>query len=249
MVHSSLQVQEDQTALLRRHWRLLSTNPRREDPVVTLVIEPTSFGTFRLMSHLEGQLQMLQTTFGLGENEVEDFKEMMLDLGGSWKMWALTSIVGVLHSTFAFLAFKVCDVSFPLLVDFGVSCLRLALCPCCLPALTYVKALLGCCHHFASSAFAPRSPRSRSESHLVPWRTLGMAAGGLALLTRVRRAVGDLRQNDVGFWKARTSLEGLSVRTFFSSFVCQFVILLKLLDAPNVSAIITTEVRVRSASP
>ena len=60
---------------------------------------------------------------------MEDFKEMMLDLGGSWKMWALTSIVGVLHSTFAFLAFKVCDVSFPLLVDFGVSCLRLALCP------------------------------------------------------------------------------------------------------------------------
>ena len=99
--------------------------------------------------------QTMQTQFGLGENEVEDLKEMMLDLGGSWKMWALTSVVGLLHSVFAFLAFK----------------------------------------------------------------------------------------NDVGFWKARNSLEGLSVRTFFSSFICQSIILLKLLDSPNVSAIITTEVR------
>ena len=28
-------------------------------------------------------------------------------------------------------------------------------------------------------------------------------------------------KNDIGFWKKRHSLEGLSIRTFFSSFLCQ----------------------------
>lgn len=36
--------------------------------------------------------------------------------------------------------------------------------------------------------------------------------------------------SDVGFWRGKTRLEGLSIRSFFSSFVCQSIIFLKLLD-------------------
>ena len=50
--------------------------------------------------------------------------------------------------------------------------------------------------------------------------------------------------NDVGFWRGKTSLEGLSIRSFFSSFVCQVIIFLKLLDSPTVSRIILLEVGV-----
>ena len=50
--------------------------------------------------------------------------------------------------------------------------------------------------------------------------------------------------NDVGFWRGKTSLEGLSIRSFFSSFVCQVIIFLKLLDSPSVSRIILLEVGV-----
>jgi len=50
--------------------------------------------------------------------------------------------------------------------------------------------------------------------------------------------------NDVGFWRGKTSLEGLSVRTFVSSLVCQSIIFLKLLDGGNVSWLILTEVGV-----
>ena len=50
--------------------------------------------------------------------------------------------------------------------------------------------------------------------------------------------------NDVGFWRGKTSLEGLSIRSFFSSLVCQAIIFLKLLDGGNVSWLILTEVGV-----
>lgn len=50
--------------------------------------------------------------------------------------------------------------------------------------------------------------------------------------------------NDVGFWRGKTSLEGLSIRSFFSSFICQVIIFLKLLDSPSVSRIILLEVGV-----
>ena len=53
-------VQEDQCALLRRHWRLLSGDVRRDDPTVDLLIEPTSIGMFRLMSNLEANLQVCE---------------------------------------------------------------------------------------------------------------------------------------------------------------------------------------------
>ena len=50
--------------------------------------------------------------------------------------------------------------------------------------------------------------------------------------------------NDVGFWRGKTSLEGLSIRSFFSSLVCQCIIFLKLLDGGNVSWLILAEVGV-----
>jgi Cleft lip and palate transmembrane protein 1 (CLPTM1) len=48
--------------------------------------------------------------------------------------------------------------------------------------------------------------------------------------------------NDVGFWRGKTSLEGLSIRSFFSSLVCQLIIFLKLCDGGNVSWLILVEV-------
>jgi len=155
MVYGPL-LELDETTLLKRHWRLLSTNISRADPTVQLSIQPMSLGMFRTMSQIETVFKHMQTLWGIPEQDVEDIKEMLVEMGWSWRMWAMTTVVGTLHSVFAFLAFK----------------------------------------------------------------------------------------NDVGFWKARTSLEGLSVRTFFSSFVCQLIILLKLLDAPNVSNIIRLEVGV-----
>ena len=48
-------------------------------------------------------------------------------------------------------------------------------------------------------------------------------------------------KNDIGFWKMKSSLEGLSVRTFFSNLVCQTIIFAKLCDSGNVSWLILTE--------
>lgn len=53
--------------------------------------------------------------------------------------------------------------------------------------------------------------------------------------------------SDVGFWRGKTRLEGLSIRSFFSSFVCQLIILLKLLDGGNVSRLILAEVGIGCA--
>jgi len=147
-------VQLDELELVRRHWVLISRNGSRGDPLIPVTLKPTHIAMFRVLGQVDLSLKMMQSHIGLSETDVEDVKEMMLDLGFSWKMWAMTFVVGTLHSVFAFLAFK----------------------------------------------------------------------------------------NDVGFWKQRTSLEGLSIRAFFSSFLCQAIILLKLLDAPNVSVIILAEV-------
>ena len=48
-------------------------------------------------------------------------------------------------------------------------------------------------------------------------------------------------KNDIGFWKKKSSLEGLSIRTFFSNLVCQTIIFAKLCDSGNVSWIILGE--------
>lgn len=53
--------------------------------------------------------------------------------------------------------------------------------------------------------------------------------------------------NDVGFWRGKSSLEGLSIRSFFSSLVCQCIIFLKLLDGGNVSWLILGEVGIGCA--
>ncbi len=51
----------------------------------------------------------------------------------------------------------------------------------------------------------------------------------------------------MGFWRGKTNLEGLSIRSFFSSFICQCIIFLKLLDSGNVSRLILGEVGVGCA--
>ncbi|XP_004346967.1 cleft lip and palate transmembrane protein 1-like protein [Capsaspora owczarzaki ATCC 30864] len=45
-------------------------------------------------------------------------------------------------------------------------------------------------------------------------------------------------RNDVRFWKTRRNLAGLSSTTVYSSFICQFIIFLSLLDSHETSAII-----------
>ena len=53
--------------------------------------------------------------------------------------------------------------------------------------------------------------------------------------------------NDVGFWRGKSTLEGLSIRSFFSSLVCQCIIFAKLLDGGNVSWLILGEVGIGCA--
>ena len=51
-------------------------------------------------------------------------------------------------------------------------------------------------------------------------------------------------KNDIGFWKKKSNLEGLSVRTQWSSFVCQLIIFLNLADTGQASTIILCEMGV-----
>ena len=51
-------------------------------------------------------------------------------------------------------------------------------------------------------------------------------------------------KNDVGFWKKRSNLEGLSVRSQWSSFVCQLIVFANLVDTGQASTIILCEMGV-----
>ena len=51
-------------------------------------------------------------------------------------------------------------------------------------------------------------------------------------------------KNDIGFWKQKSNLEGLSVRTQWTSFVCQLIIFANLLDRGQSSWIIVGEMGV-----
>lgn len=147
-------VEVDNLLLLKRQYRLISRNPKREDPILKVVLLPTSLGTFRLLNNIQQSLNMMHDGIGLSEEDTEDMKEMFIEFGGSWKIMAMTFTISILHSFFAVLAFK----------------------------------------------------------------------------------------NDVGFWKRASSFEGLSMRSFFTSFICQVIIFLKLADAEHVSTIILAEV-------
>ena len=51
-------------------------------------------------------------------------------------------------------------------------------------------------------------------------------------------------KNDIGFWKQKSNLEGLSVRTQWTSFVCQLIIFANLMDRGQSSWIIVGEMGV-----
>jgi len=51
-------------------------------------------------------------------------------------------------------------------------------------------------------------------------------------------------KNDVGFWRGRTNMEGLSARSFMANFACQVIIFLHLLEGRQTSIIILAEVAI-----
>ena len=54
-------------------------------------------------------------------------------------------------------------------------------------------------------------------------------------------------KNDIGFWKKKSNLEGLSVRSQWSSFVCQLIIFANLADTGQASTIILCEMGISVA--
>jgi hypothetical protein len=144
-------VMPDDVTTPRREYVELSSDASRDDPVIALKIQPMHVGLFRLTHQMQSSLRMMSESFGLTESDLDDVKELFT--GHDWRWMAATFAVSLLHSWFAFLAFKY----------------------------------------------------------------------------------------DVGFWKKKSNLEGLSVRTQWSSFVCQAIIFANLLDTGQASTIILAE--------
>ncbi|KAK3271534.1 hypothetical protein CYMTET_20123 [Cymbomonas tetramitiformis] len=55
-------------------FRLISRNPKREDPTMMVVVLPTSLGTFRLLNNIQQSLDMLHEGIGLSEEDTEDLR-------------------------------------------------------------------------------------------------------------------------------------------------------------------------------
>ena len=94
----------DDVSLTRRDYRMLSADASREDPTVLVSVTPLNVGFFRLAKQMTGSLEMLSDSFGMTESEVDEVKELFT--ATDWRWMALTFVVSLLHSWFAFLAFK-----------------------------------------------------------------------------------------------------------------------------------------------
>ena len=94
----------DDVSLTRREYRMLSADASREDPTVLVSVTPLHVGFFRLARQMTGSLETLSDTFGMSESEVDEVKELFT--ATDWRWMALTFVVSLLHSWFAFLAFK-----------------------------------------------------------------------------------------------------------------------------------------------
>uniref|UniRef100_A0A6B2L1W1 Cleft lip and palate transmembrane protein 1-like protein n=1 Tax=Arcella intermedia TaxID=1963864 RepID=A0A6B2L1W1_9EUKA len=93
----------DELHLLRHHMAMLSNNKSKEDPSIKFSFQPTSLGAFRFLRRLEEAMKLLEG-FGFQDKE----KEEVLTLISPDHLYrlALTYIVSLLHTIFAFLAFK-----------------------------------------------------------------------------------------------------------------------------------------------
>lgn len=61
-------------------------------------------GLFRLTHQMTSSLKMMSQSFGLTESDLDDVKELFT--GHDWRWMAVTCAVSLLHSWFAFLAFR-----------------------------------------------------------------------------------------------------------------------------------------------
>ena len=94
----------DEFTITRREYAVMDPNPSRADPTMVVNVRPLNIGLFRMMSQMKHSMEMMQNSFGMTESDLDELKEMFT--GTSAKMLALTFGVSILHSWFAFLAFK-----------------------------------------------------------------------------------------------------------------------------------------------
>ena len=94
----------DEFTITRREYAAMDPNPQRADPTMVVNVRPLNIGLFRMMSQMKHSMEMMQNSFGMTESDLDELKEMFT--GTSAKMLALTFGVSILHSWFAFLAFK-----------------------------------------------------------------------------------------------------------------------------------------------
>ena len=97
-------VMPDDVTTPRREYVELSADASRDDPTIALKIQPMHVGLFRLTHQMQSSLRMMSESFGMTESDLDDVKELFT--GQDWRWMAATFVVSLLHSWFAFLAFK-----------------------------------------------------------------------------------------------------------------------------------------------
>ena len=97
-------VMPDDVTTPRREYVELSADASRDDPTIALKIQPMHVGLFRLTHQMQSSLRMMSESFGMTESDLDDVKELFT--GHDWRWMAATFVVSLLHSWFAFLAFK-----------------------------------------------------------------------------------------------------------------------------------------------
>ena len=97
-------VMPDDVTTPRREYVELSADATRDDPTIALKIQSMHIGLFRLTHQMQSSLRMMSESFGMTESDLDDVKELFT--GHDWRWMAATFVVSLLHSWFAFLAFK-----------------------------------------------------------------------------------------------------------------------------------------------
>ena len=83
---------------------MLSPDVKREDPEIAFKVKPVNIGLLRLMNQMTQSMTLMISQMGMTESDLDEMKELFT--GTDWKWLAMTFAVSILHSWFAFLAFK-----------------------------------------------------------------------------------------------------------------------------------------------
>ena len=94
----------DELSITRRQWRLVSRNGSAADPEVVFRLQPVSLGGFAFYQQMSVAVQQMQGALALTEDDTDDIRAMVS--GENLKIWALTTVIGLLHTIFSYLAFK-----------------------------------------------------------------------------------------------------------------------------------------------